>query len=395
MMAAARAGSLGNDVTLIERNSVLGKKLLLSGKGRCNLTNTCSLADFLTHFSSSGDFLRDAFKVFFNRELMDFFEKRGTGLKAERQGRVFPASDSSHTVLNALRKELAVSDVRVIYDARLSGIDVENQKVKSAFLSGNSRLDADKIVLACGGASYAFTGSDGNGYKIARALGHNVTSIKPGLVPLKVRRKHIVKRLEGLTLRNIRLKFLSGKSRIISDTGELLFTDTGVSGPLVLTLSSRVLDALKAGKKVILEIDLKPALTGETLDARMQRELMLAPRRSIGNVLKAMLPNRLIDVFLDIAGIDKHKKSSQLTRRERRDIEELLKSMRFEITGSAGMKKAMVTRGGVSLKEIDPRTMASRLVKGVYFAGEIIDIDADTGGFNLQAAFSTGYLAGS
>ena len=395
IMAAVRSAYLGNNVTLIEKNASLGKKLLLSGKGRCNLTNTCGLDDFLRRFSASGNFLRDAFKLFFNKELTSFFEKRGVKLKAERQGRVFPVSDSSVTILNALKKELTASNVRVIFGARLIGVDVENFSVKSALLSNKGRLAAEKIILACGGAAYPFTGSDGNGYDIAKELGHTITDIKPGLVPLKVKQKHLASRLKGLTLKNIQLKFSSGRKKVKSDIGELLFTDSGISGPLVLTLSGRLLDILKARKGLIVEIDLKPALSREMLDVRLQREFNLSPKRSLGNMLKAMLPHKLISVFLDTAGIDKDKKVAHVTRRERAAIETLLKSMRLEITGSLGMDKAMITRGGISLKEIDPRTMASKLIKGLYFAGEIMDIDADTGGFNLQAAFSTGYVAGS
>jgi len=394
MMAAIRAARPGNSVTLIEKNSALGRKLLLTGKGRCNLTNTCGLDDFLLRFSGNAAFLRDAFKIFFNKELISFFKERGVKIKVERQDRVFPVVDSSASILSALKNELRKRAVHIIYNTTLSEIDVEDGKVKAAILSSRRRLEADKLILALGGSSYSFTGSCGDGYRIAKRLGHTIKSIKPGLVPLKVRQPYI-RGLEGLSLKNIQLKFSGSKKSIKSDIGELMFTDSGVSGPLVLTLSGKALDMLEAGKGLLLEIDLKPALSVEKLDARMRREFQAAPKRSIHNILKSMLPQRLISVFLDLVGIDRNLKAAQITREDRKRLVALFKSMRLDITGSPGIERAMVTRGGIELKEVDPRTMASKLIKGLYLCGEILNIAADTGGFNLQAAFSTGYIAGS
>jgi hypothetical protein len=393
MMAAIRGAQLHQDVTLLEKNTTLGKKLLLSGKGRCNLTNTCDLDSFLKRFSHHGEFLRDAFKKFFNQDLINFFETRGLKLKTERQLRVFPLTDRSGSILEILKKELEKNKVKVIYKAQVKSISVQSGAVNGAHLTGEEFVASDKVILATGGISYAFTGSNGEGLKIAGNLGHQITPLRQGLVPLKVKEK-FVKELEGLTLKNIRIKFIFGKKEILSEIGELLFTGFGISGPLVLTLSGKVVDWLSDGGQVFAEIDLKPGLTREQLDARVLREFEASPRKNIKNVLKSLLPQRLVDCFLELAKIKSEKQAAQISREEREKIVTLLKGLRLEIAGALPIEEAMVTRGGVSLKEINPRTMESRKIKGLYFCGEMIDIDADTGGFNLQAAFSTGYLAG-
>lgn len=393
LMAAIRAGQLNQDVTLIEKNPVLGKKLLLSGKGRCNLTNLCDLDSFLERFSGNGQFLRDAFKKLFNQDLMNFFEERGLKLKVERQKRVFPETDRSGSVLEVLQKELEKSKVKIIYKAKLQDILLRDGVAKGLLLSDGRVLSADKIILATGGVSYGQTGSTGEGIRIAKKLGHSVVSLRPGLVPLETRHDY-PKKLEGLTLKNIRLNFSNGKRRIISEIGELLFTAFGISGPLVLTLSSKVSDWINEGKHVYVEIDLKPALSKEQLSARLRNEFRLNPKKSLKNTLKTLLPLRLIDVFIEIAKIGPDKKVSQVSKLERESLVNLLKALRLGVVKPAPIEVAMVTRGGVSLKDINPRTMESRRIKGLYFCGEMIDIDADTGGFNLQAAFSTGYLAG-
>jgi hypothetical protein len=393
MMAAIRAAGLGQDVTLLEKKDSLGNKLLLSGKGRCNLTNTEELEYFLKRFSKNGDFLRDAFKNFFNRQLMDFFEQRGLKLKIERQLRVFPQSDRSASILDILKKEIEISGVRVIYKAKVVDLLLSAGKVKAVRLENGHVIACDKIILASGGLSYSFTGSDGSGINIAKKLGHNIVPLRPGLVPLDVKQPY-PRKLEGLTLRNIKLKFSDGKTQIVSETGELIFTSSGISGPLVITLSGRVIDMFAHNKNISVEIDLKPALTIEQLDNRLLREFKANAKKSIKNALKELLPLRLIKVFIAAAGIDLLKKCSQITQDERVKIISLLKGFRMDISCARPIEEGMVTRGGVSLKEINPRTMESRLIKGLYFCGEMIDVDADTGGFNLQAAFSTGYLAG-
>ena len=393
MMAAIRARVLGQEVILLEKKSTLGNKLLLSGKGRCNLTNAEDLPLFLKRFSKNGDFLRDAFKKFFNQELISFFEERGLKLKIERQLRVFPQTDRSSSILDILEKELEKVGVQVIPKSKVVDLIVAGGKAKGIRLENGESITADCIILACGGASYSFTGSDASGINIAKRLGHTIVPLQAGLIPLDVQQNY-VKKLEGLTLRNIRLKFSDGKREIISEIGELIFTSSGISGPLVISLSGKVVDLLTASKNVYLSLDLKPALSVEQLDARLLREFKLNAKKSIKNALKELLPLRLIKVFIAVAGIDLLKKCSQITQQEREKIISLLKGFRFDISGPRPIEEGMVTRGGVSLKEINPRTMESCLIKGLYFCGEMIDVDADTGGFNLQAAFSTGYLAG-
>lgn len=393
MMAAIRAKAFGPEVLLLEKKGTLGNKLLLSGKGRCNLTNTEDLPNFLKRFSKNGDFLRDAFKKFFNQELISFFQERNLKVKIERQMRVFPQSDRSSSILEVLENELVKSGVQVVCRSKVVEVMVCAGRVKGVRLENGQNIFSDRVILACGGASYSFTGSDASGINVARKLGHAIVPLQAGLIPLDVKQNY-VKKLEGLTLRNIRLKFSDGLREIISEIGELVFTSSGISGPLVITLSGKVIDLLAPKKNVFVEIDLKPALSIQQLDARLLREFKLNSKKGIKNVLKELLPLRLIMVFADTAEINPLKKCSQITLKDREKIISLLKGFRLEISGPRPLEEGMVTRGGVSLKEINPRSMESRRVKGLYFCGEMIDVDADTGGFNLQAAFSTGYLAG-
>jgi len=393
IMAAIRAGQLQQDVTLIEKNPLLGKKLLLSGKGRCNLTNLCDLESFLKRFSKNGQFLRDAFKKFFNHDLINFFKERGLKFKVERQLRVFPVTDKSNSVIGVLERELQKNRVKIIYKCWMKDILIQDDKVKGVVLNGGKVFFADKVILATGGISYSFTGSTGEGLEVAKKLGHSIVRLKPGLVSLETRQKY-VKSLEGLTLKNIRLKFSDGQRQIVSEIGELLFTRFGISGPLVLSLSGQIVDWLDNGKHVYVQIDLKPALSIEQLNARLLRECELNSRKTVKNMLKNLLPQRLIDCFMDITNIDPDKKANQVTGLERKNLISLFKGLRLDIVKPRPIEEAMVTRGGVALKDINPRTMESHRTKGLYFAGEMLDVDADTGGFNLQAAFSTGYLAG-
>lgn len=402
MMAAIRSSELGGEVTLVEKNSNPGRKLLLSGKGRCNLTNLCDLDSFIQRFSKNGQFLRNAFHKFFNQDLIHFFESRGLRLKAERQLRVFPVTDKANSILEVLTKELNKNKVKILYNAPIKNILMQNNVIKGALLEDERVIAADRIILATGGVSFSFTGSTGEGIKIAEKLGHRIIALKPGLVPLEIRQNYL-RLLEGLTLKNIRLRFnqllspgagfSAGQRRIVSPIGELLFTKFGISGPLVLSLSGQVVDWLDEGKPIFVEIDLKPALSQEQLNARLLREFKLHSKKSIKGALKNLLPGRMADVFLSILKISSEKKVSYINQFERKDIVSLLKGLRLDITRPRPIEEAMITRGGVSLKEINPRTMESRLIKGLYFAGEMIDLDANTGGFNLQAAFSTGYLA--
>jgi predicted Rossmann fold flavoprotein len=324
---------------------------------------------------------------------MRFFEDRGVKLKVERQLRVFPESDKSDTILKALSDELKKNKVWIIHKNPVKDILIEENKVKGVLLKNGEVIPADRIILATGGVSFSFTGSSGEGIEIARKSGHRVMPLRAGLVPLETKEKY-VKLLEGLTLKNIRLKFSSAKKEIFSDIGELLFTSFGISGPLVLSLSGKITDWLEENKSAYVDIDLKPALTLEQLDNRLLREFKLNSAKSIKSILRNLLPQRLADIFADILKIDPDKKVSQITQAERKSISSLLKNFRLDISRAKPVEEGMVTRGGVSLKDVNPRTMESHIIKGLYFAGEIMDIDADTGGFNLQAAFSTGYLAG-
>jgi len=412
IMAAIRAAALNAQVTLLEKNKSPAQKLLLSGKGRANLTNACDLDAFYARFSKNGEFLRDAFKKFSNQDLMQFFQSRGLPLKVERQLRVFPETNRSASVLGVLKKELEKNKVNLSFSSQVKDILLRGNDIKGALLFNNQVVPADKIILATGGVTYPFTGSSGEGIELAGRLGHKIVPLRPGLVPLEVRQNY-PRLLEGLTLKNIRLKFTpletmgrhrkdmvslagfsDGKKEIVSEVGELLFTKSGVSGPLVLTLSGAIVDWLQKNKSICLKIDLKPALSPEQLNARLLREFRLNAKKNVKNTLKTLLPLRMIDLFISLSGIAPGKKCNQVTAGERQKLLELLKGLRLDIIGARSIAEAMVTRGGVSLKDINPRTMESCLIKGLYFCGEMIDIDADTGGFNLQAAFSTGYLAG-
>ncbi len=393
MMAAIRSAECGAQVTLYERNPTLGKKLLLSGKGRCNLTNSCGLDEFLRRYSHGGQFLRSAYGRFFNTELISFFESRGLALRVERQGRVFPETDKAESVLEVLRQELSLRGVKQVMNTRLKEIVTDHDRVSAVMLEDDTLLAVDKVILATGGISYPGTGSTGDGLAMAEKLGHTLAPLRPGLVALKTKQQ-FPQRVEGLTLRNIRLTFFGGKKKIISEVGELMFTAFGVSGPLVLTHSGAVADWLAENLEVRVDIDLKPGLTEEQLQARLLREFKAQSRSALKNVLKELLPRNFIPEFLLVLKLNPDKQASQITQEERRSLIAGFKGFRLDISATAAIGNAMVTKGGIALNQIDPRTMQSRLIKGLYFAGELIDIDADTGGFNLQAAFSTGYLAG-
>jgi len=393
MMAAIRASELGARVLLLEKNPQLGRKLLLTGKGRCNVTNACSLNDFLKRFSKNGNFLRDAFKFFFNDDLMEFFEDSGLKLKVERQKRVFPETDRASSVLNVLKDTLSRNHVQVVFDCPVAEIQVENQEVFGVKSADGRLFKTSCVILATGGVTYKETGSTGDGLEIAKGLGHHIVALRPGLVALESR-EHFPKLLEGLTLKNIALEFSNGNSTIQTEIGEMVFTYNGVSGPLVISASSQVADWLREGLKVTAMIDLKPGMDRDQIDKRLLKEFHAFPKKSIKTVFKELLPMRMVDVFLNLAGLDIEKKANQVTQAERQKCVELFKKVPLGIVRTAPFNTAMVTQGGISLKEVNPRTMESRLIKGLYFAGEILDIDGDTGGFNLQAAFSSGYLAG-
>ncbi|MBN2097175.1 MAG: NAD(P)/FAD-dependent oxidoreductase [Candidatus Omnitrophica bacterium] len=391
MMAAIRAGLLGQKVLLIEKGSSLGRKLCLSGKGRGNLTNIGDINTFLENFNPTGQFLRNAFSHFFNQELMAFFEQAGLTLKTERQGRVFPRSERAQDILRVLEQYLAKVKVEIIYNRSVREILLKGKRVAAVKLDDGRILAATGVILATGGGSFPQTGSSGDGQQIAEKLGHRVIPLRAALVPLLTQEKW-VKDLAGLTLKNVRICLLVNDRRKFSQIGELLFTHFGVSGPVVLSLSGDIVDLLRSKEAVEFSIDFKPGLSPELLKRRLERELQ--GRLILKNLLKSFLPHSLISVFIALTKIRPDKKVNQLTQAERKQLLGLMKDFRLGISGFLPLKQAMVTRGGISAKEIDPRTMQSKLIKGLYFAGEIIDVDGKTGGYNLQAAFSTGYLAG-
>lgn len=391
-MAAIRAGQLNKKVVLLERNDSVGKKILITGKGRCNLTNTADEDAFIAKFGKRGEFLRTAFHTFSNEDLIAFFNSMGLETKAERQGRVFPATDKARSVVEALNKALAASGVEVLYNTRITGISKDDIIFKLSSEDGRE-IHAKKIIITTGGVSYKVTGSTGDGLKMAEGLGHKIAPLKPGLVPLTTKEAW-VKELQGIALENIRITFECGKKRIVSEVGELMFTHFGVSGPLVLDLSAKVMDLLDEGKDVRLLIDLKPGLREEQLDSKLVHKFKIKGSVALKNLMKDLLPQRLIERFLKRCEILEETKTNQITQDQRRAIIATLKAFPLTIKGSLPIEEAMVTGGGVSVKDINPRTMESRIVPGVYFAGEMIEGEASSGGYNLQQAFSTGYLAG-
>jgi predicted flavoprotein YhiN len=417
MIAAGRAAESGAEVLLLEKTSEPGKKILISGKTRCNLTNSKELDEFITMYGVNGNFLYPAFNHFFRNELLEFLHKYGIETKTERGGRIFPVSDNAQDVVKAFKRYLSDNKVQIKTGIGVNKILVEKGHVVGV-QAGTKTYPAAVVVLATGGASYPGTGSTGDGYRLAAAIGHTIIKLRPSLVPLVVREIERAKSMQGVSLHNVRLtayqctsdeidisktptkdtgRGIPGKrpqSRILeSRMGDMMFTHFGIGGPVTLQMSLAVVDALEHGP-VSVAVDLKPALSLKELQERLQRDFDTLGKRSYHNILKELLPQKLIQPFLEMSGIPAEKCGSEITAEERSRLLSLLKGLRFDIKSSLPMTVAMVTAGGISLKEIDPRTMGSRLMKGLYFSGEVMDIDAETGGYNLQAAFSTGYLAG-
>jgi len=393
MMAAISARANHSDVVLLEKNASLGRKLLLTGNGRCNFTNAADINSYEEHFFHGGKFLRGAFKQFSNQDVMRFFEKNGVCCKIEANNCVFPDSNSAESILDVFKKELGRKKVAVLYNTAMRGLKIENGIVHGVRLADNRTLPCCCAVLATGGVSYPHTGSNGDGLRIASLLGHTVVTLRAGLVPLEVRQGY-VRDLEGLTVKDAALAFRRGNKKIVSGKGDFLFTRSGISGPLALSHSSRVSQWLGDLKNVRVIIDFFPDMIKEELAERLMNEINTQPKKNIKNALNGMLPQRLAKIVLQINDITPDKTASCMAKSERRVIIDSLKEMKLDITKTGPMEKAMVTQGGVSLKQIYPQTMESRVVQGLYFAGEMLDIDGDTGGFNLQAALSTGYCAG-
>lgn len=393
MMAAIRAGQLNRKIILVEKNESVGKKILITGKGRCNITNSAKIDIFIEKFGKSGQFLRTALSHFSNEDLIEFFKFKGLELKIERQGRVFPATDSAHSITNVLVEYLKENKVEIRYKHRIK--DIRREKNYFILDTGNdSAIIAKKIILATGGASYKDTGSSGEGFQIARSLGHTISPLRPGLVPLRTKEEW-VKELQGLTLKNVRALFVAGKKRkISSEVGEILLTHFGVSGPLILDLSNDIVSLLDEHKEVNLFIDLKPGIKAEEMENKLLREFKEHGGKEIKNMLSGLLPLRLVPIVIKLAGIAVNKKVNQVSKDERQSLAGILKALPLTIIGALPIEDAMVTYGGVSKNEINPRTMESKIVSGLYFAGEMIESGAPSGGYNLQQAFSTGYLAG-
>ncbi len=393
MMAAGIAAKRGLHVKLIEQNKQLGKKLLITGKGRCNVTNACEdPEDLIRNVPTNGSFLYSAFYSFTNQQTMAFFEELGVPLKIERGNRVFPVSDKSQDIVNALQKHLIDNNVELICD-RVDDILTQDGKISGILTEKRGKILADSIILATGGLSYQKTGSTGDGYTWAENLGHQITDIRPSLVPLTVAEDWIAD-VQGLTLKNIGITVLNQKGkRIYSDFGEMMFAHFGLTGPVILSASAHM---RKMGhEEYRLLLDLKPALDTEQLDRRILRDFEQNLNRDFCNSLSNLLPASLISTVVSLSGIDPRKKINSVTKEERSRLVQILKETEFHITGFCPIEQAIITSGGVNVKEVNPSTMESKLVSGLFFAGEILDVDAYTGGFNLQIAFSTGHLAGS
>lgn len=392
IMAAGIAAQRGNEVVLLEKNGRIGKKLLISGKGRCNITNDTDIEGLIENTPGNGNFLYSSFYTFSNQDLIDFINKLGVETKVERGGRVFPVSDSAKDVVHALQTFLNKNHVKIMTECAVKKILTKDGRVTGVETVNGRVMEANSVILAVGGMSYPGTGSTGDGYEIARKLGHTVTDLKPSLVPL-VTKEAWVKELQGLSLKNVSVTFRNSKGReIYNDFGEMLFTHFGVSGPVILSASRHLLSY--DFKDIKLSIDLKPALSEVKLDERIQRDFDKYSRKQFKNSLDDLLPKKLIPVIIYLSGINPDKSVNQITKEERKRLVVLLKGLEVTIIAARSIKEAIVTAGGIKTTEINPSTMESKKVKGLFFAGEIIDVDAYTGGFNLTIAFSTGYLAG-
>ena len=418
MMAAIASSKNGNNVTLIEKNSSLGKKLLITGKGRCNITSSLEMEEFIKNVPGNGRFLFSSFQNYSNADIIELLKEQGLETKVERGNRVFPVTDKSQDVLKCFVKKLKELNVEILYNLQVKEIitkkienvdsigEEEKKKKNTMIVTGvklinGKEITADKIILATGGKSYSLTGSTGDGYKLAEKLGHTITQIKPSLVPLECYEKNICKALQGLSLRNIKIKLQdTEKNKLIyEEFGEMLFTHFGVSGPTILSSSAHLvryknIDKLLNEHKIKLLIDLKPALAEEKLNDRILRDFEQVRNKKFKNSLNKLLPQKMISSVIELTNINPEKKVNEITKQERMKLIQVLKNFELQISSFRSIDEAIITSGGINIKEINPKTMESKLVNGLYFAGEIIDVDAYTGGFNLQIAYSTGFTAG-
>ena len=404
MMSAITSAENGNDVILLEKNKSLGKKLLITGKGRCNITSSLPMEDFIKNTPGNGMFLYSAFNSFTNQDIIQFLKEQGLEVKEERGNRIFPITDKSQDVLNCFEKKLkSLKNVKIIYQMPVEEIIIDsNNKVIGVKCKNNDIIKADKVILATGGKSYPLTGSTGDGYEMAKKLGHTIVNIKPSLVPLETYEQDLHQSLQGLSLRNVKIKLVdeNKKKEIYEDFGEMLFTHFGVSGPIILSASAHLvryknIDELLKNKKIKLQIDLKPALTEEKLNDRILRDFEEFKNKSFKNSLDKLLPQKLIPIIIEYSGIDKEKQVNSITKQERLNLIKLLKGFKVTIKNFRKIEDGIITAGGINIKEVNPKTMESKKIEGLYFAGEVLDVDSYTGGFNLQIAYSTGFVAGS
>ncbi len=392
MFAAAVAAQKGCEVFLFEKNEKLGKKLYITGKGRCNVTNDCGPEELLSAVVRNRKFLYSAFYTFGSRDMMDFLEKAGVPLKTERGNRVFPVSDHSSDIIRALERRIREYGVHIRLKSTVKSLYTDNGRVSGLYLQDGSLHRGDAVIVATGGLSYPSTGSDGDGYRFAGECGLQVTELAPSLVPLRTKEEYIP-RMQGLSLKNVTLTVKNGKKILYQDFGEMMFTHSGITGPLVLSASAHIGDALKKQGELPAFIDLKPALTEEQLDARILREFETGKNKQFKNVISVLFPASLTPVMVEIGGIPPEKPVHEISREERHHFGSLIKNFPVTVTGLGEFKEAVITRGGVAVKEISPSTMESKRMPGLYFAGEVLDLDAVTGGYNLQIAWSTAYLA--
>ena len=394
MMAAIKAAENGADVTILEKMKRPGKKMLITGKGRCNITNAATVPEIIKNIHGNGKFLNSSLRAYDNEDVIYFFESQGVPTKVERGQRVFPVSDKAQDVVDAMVHKLHELGVKIETDSPVAEILAQDGSVKAVKLSSGASMKADAVILCTGGASYPGTGSTGDGYKMAAKLGHTLVDIRPSLVPLETE-EDWVKSVQGLSLRNVKATLLVDGEKKTDMFGEMMFTHFGVTGPIILSLSRAATEALQADSFVELELNLKPALAEDVLDARLQRDFAKYQRKQLVNAMVDLLPHKLIEPVLDAAFLAPDKPVHQVTAEERHRLGQTLQHLPLTITRARPIAEAIVTAGGISVKEINPKTMESKLVKGLYFAGEVVDVDAYTGGYNLQAAFSMGAAAGN
>lgn len=400
MMASITAAENGNDVTIIEKMPLFGKKLLITGKGRCNITSSLYMSEFIKNTPGNGKFLYSAFQNYTNQDIIEFLKKQGLEVKEERGNRIFPVTDKSIDVLNCFKKRIDELKIKYKLNTKVEKILIKNNEIL-AVRTDRDIIQTDKVILATGGKSYPLTGSTGDGYKIAKDIGHTIVPIKPSLVPMEVYEKEMCKKLQGLSLRNVEIKIVDNdrKKVVYEDFGEMIFTHFGISGPTILSGSAHLvkykdIDYLLQKKYIQLKMDLKPALTEEQLDDRILRDFNEFKNKQFKHSLDKLLPQKMIPVIIELSKIDENKKVNEITKEERKRLVFLLKNFAITIKNFRPVEEAIITCGGINTKEIDPKTMESKIIKGLYFAGEIIDVDSYTGGFNLQIAYSTGYTAG-